>query len=117
MSTRYVDDINMAVQATKPRRIRYREGLMTIDKTATDGDREISAKARTMNIINEVRDVIHPSIKQKVDYPSKHEDGKRPIMDWKVWVDDRENEEQDIYELASKTMISAMTDTRQTLRR
>ncbi|KAL9986209.1 hypothetical protein ACROYT_G000316 [Oculina patagonica] len=53
--------------------------------------------------IADVRDVIHPSIKLEVDYPSKHPDKKLPILDLKVWVEHREKKVQE-----SNQMVSVM---------
>ena len=47
-----------------------------------------------MVLIRQVGDDIHPSIKLEVDYPSKHPDKKLPILDLKVWVEQREKEIQ-----------------------
>ena len=41
---------------------------------------------RTMKLIRQVGDDIHPYIKLEVDYPSKHPDKKLPISDLKVWT-------------------------------
>ena len=119
LNERYVDDINMAVQATKPG-LRYKEGKLFTDETSIDEDQGMSADKRTMNLIKQVGDDIHPSIRLEIDYPSKHEDGKLPILDLKVWVEDREKEEQGrmkkvstiLYEyyrkdVASKAVINA----------
>ena len=63
MNKRYVDDINIAVQATVPG-LRYRDGQLTM-----------------------VGHDIHPSIKLEVDYPTKQTDKKLPILGLKVWVE------------------------------
>ena len=73
-----------------------------------------------MELIRQVGDDIHPSIKLEVDYPSKHPDKKLPILDLKVWVEQREREIQGsnqmvsviVYEfyakeIASKALINA----------
>ena len=31
---------------------------------------------------------MHPSIQLEIDCPSNHEDGKVPILDLKVWIED-----------------------------
>ena len=45
-----------------------------------------------MELIRQVGDDNHPLIKLKVDYPSKHPDKKLPILDFKIWVEQRERE-------------------------
>ena len=80
---RHVDDINMAVEATYPG-LGYKEGQLFADETWVAKDQGTSADARTMNIIEQVGNDIHPSIKLEIDYPSKHQDGKLPVLDLKV---------------------------------
>ena len=46
----------------------------------------------TMELITQVGDDIHLSIKLEVDYPSKHPDKKLPILDLKAWFEQRERE-------------------------
>ena len=73
-----------------------------------------------MEPIRQVGDDIHPSIKLEVDYPSKHPDKKLPILDLKVWVEQRKKEiqwsnqmvsvimnESYAKEIASKALINA----------
>ena len=113
MNERYVDDINMAVEATEPG-LRYKEGKVFMDETSVAEDQRTSADARTMNIIKQVGNDIHPSIKLEIDYPSKHQDGKLPIPDLKVWVESRERDVEGqkkrvsviLYEFYSKRVSS-----------
>ena len=39
--------------------------------------------------VQSIGNSIHPSIRLEVDYPSRHEDGKLPILDLKVWIEKR----------------------------
>ena len=88
MSERYVDDINIAAQPTRPG-LKYRDGQVVMDDTQVEEDRKVAPDERTMELIKETGDDIHPSIKLEVDYPSNHQDGKLPILDLKVWVECR----------------------------
>ena len=119
MNQRYVDDINIAAKATVPR-LRYIEGKIIMDTTKVVEDKKRAPDKRTMELIRQVGDDIHPSIKLEVDYPSKHPDKKLPILDLKVWVEQREREIQGsnqmvsviVYEfyakeIASKALINA----------
>ena len=45
-----------------------------------------------MELIRQVGDDVHPSIKLEVDYPSKHPDKKLLILDLKIWVEQRERD-------------------------
>ena len=90
LNERYVD-INVATQAT-PLGMRYKDGKMFVDDQLVREDTAMSADERTMMIVKEIGDDIHPSIRLDVDYPSKHQDNKIPILDMKVWVETRERE-------------------------
>ena len=46
----------------------------------------IPGDKRTMEIIREIGNSIHLSIQLEVDYPCTQENGKMPILDLKVWV-------------------------------
>merc|ERR1711860_15486 len=80
-----------------------------------------------MEMFKNIADSIDKSIKLEIDYPSKHEDGKMPLLDIKVWMEesnsktDKQNkkkessQEQNItkkairYEHYRKSMASRMT--------
>ena len=65
-------------------------------------------------MIKQVGNDIHPSIQLEVDYPSKHQDGKLPILALKVWVASREKKTERqigkvsviMYEFHSKCVAS-----------
>ena len=42
-----------------------------------------------MILIQKIGNSFHPSIELEADYLSRHEDGKLPILDLKVWVEMR----------------------------
>ena len=69
MNERYVDEINMPVQAA-PGGSRNKNGQILKDETAVEEDE------RTMTLVKHIGDDIHPSIKLEVDYPSKHQERK-----------------------------------------
>ena len=56
---------------------------------------------------------IHQSMKIKVDYPSLHKDQKMPILDLKVWIKERKENQKIVVheyyykEVATKTMLHA----------
>ena len=51
-------------------------------------DTSRSEDERTAAFLCEVANSIHSSITVKSDYPSKNTDGKMPLLDLKLWVDD-----------------------------
>ena len=91
MNKRYVDDINLAVQATPPG-TRYRNVETYEDESAVAEDERVSNDERTMLLNKQIGNDIHSSIQLEVDYPSKHQDQKLPILDLKVWLETREKE-------------------------
>ena len=68
MYKRYVDDKNLI--------------LKTKERDDVEGIME-----KVKNIGNK----IHKSTQIEINYPSNHEDKKEPILDLKVWVDERNN--------------------------
>lgn len=108
MNLRYVDDINVAAKATVPG-LRYVEGQIIMDTTKVEEDKKRASDERTMELIRQVGDDIHPSIKLEVDYPSKHPDKKLPILDLKVWVEQREKEVQGSNQMVSVIMYEFYT--------
>ena len=82
MNQRYVNDIDIAAKATVPG-LRYVEGKIIMDTTKVVEDEKRAPEERTMELIRQVGDDIHPSVKLEVDYPSKHPDEKLPILDFK----------------------------------
>ena len=75
MYQRYVDDINMVMERPKENVLPKREEMDTKDDT------------RTMQIVKEIGDSIHSSMRLDTDTPSQHEDQKLPILDLKVWIE------------------------------
>ena len=63
-----------------------------MDERSVAEDEAISDDERIMRLIKQIGNDIHPSIQLAVDYPSKHQDGKLPILDLKVWIETKEKE-------------------------
>ena len=81
------------IQATKPR-MRYKDGQTYVDESSVTEDGRVSSDERTMALIKKVGNGIHSSIQLEVDYPSKHQDGKLPIIDLKVWAESQGRRKQ-----------------------
>ena len=75
-----------------------------MDERSAAEDEEISDDERTMTLIKQIGNDIHPSIQLEVDYPSKPQDGRLPILDLKVWIETKEKETEKRDEKASLTM-------------
>ena len=46
----------------------------------------IPGDKRMVEVVKDIGNSIHPSIQFDVDYPSNYEDGKMPLLDLKVWI-------------------------------
>ena len=69
-----------------------------------------------MKFIKAVGNDIHESIQLEIDYPSKHQDGKMPILDLKVWVEMIEDRPTIVHEFYAKDVSSkAMVNARSAL--
>ena len=88
---RYVHDINAFVEVVKPG-MRWIGGELIYNQVILEEDRQIEDDIRTFNVIKQIGDGIHTSIKLEVDIPSNHDDRKIPILDLKVWIEEIQNE-------------------------
>ena len=59
----------------------YKNGRLVVKEEEVGSDSLIPSDKRTMEVLREIGNSIHPSIQLKVDYPSNLEDGKMPILD------------------------------------
>ena len=61
----------------------------------------------TVEVVRDIGNSIHPSIQLEVDYPSNYEDGKMPLLDLKVWVqEDNDGSSRIIHEFYTKDVSS-----------
>ena len=88
---RYVDDGNMALEELLPG-TRYVNGVLSIDDACVESDGLVESDKRTMLVVKEIGNSIHPSIQLEIDYPSNHPDKKMPSLDLKVWIETRDGE-------------------------
>jgi hypothetical protein len=88
MYKRYVDDINIVMEAPDMG-ARYVNGSVVITEYTKDEDRERENDERCMKFVRSVANCIHPSIQVEVDYCSNYQDRKLPILDLKVWIEKR----------------------------
>ena len=89
---------------------------MVIKVPRADGDQEEveSLDKHWMTLVRDMGNDIHDSTKLTVDFPSKHEDNRMPILDVKVWLENRNEEEgikvwHEFYykEVATKSLTDA----------
>ena len=76
---RYVDDINIVMTQVDNDQI----------GTEIAGEENSNDKMSAI-LVQAVGNTIHRSISIEVDYPSKHDDGKLPILNLKVWIGDNQ---------------------------
>ena len=90
MYKRYVDDINVVVNAPKAGfQFVESEGKVVEDGSAAEQEWDVKADRRCMALVQKIGNNIHSLIELEVDYPSQHEDGKLPILDLRVWIEGR----------------------------
>ena len=84
MLKRYVDDKNLVANALPPG-TRYVNGRLILEDPAD----MTAADERTMKVIQNIGNDIHPSIQLEIDYPSRNTDCKMPVLDLKLWLEER----------------------------
>ena len=110
---RYVDDTNVATEQTQVG-ARYIERRITITDESRSEDEGIPNDERTMKLLQTIANTIHPSIRVTIDYPSKHSDGKVPMLDLKMWLEEWDGTGRILYEhyekeIATKRVIHALS--------
>ena len=108
---RYIDDSNLATKQTE-KGARYDGEKVVITEESRNEDAEIPDDERTMKFLQSVANSIHPSIRMTIDYPSKHVEGKVPMLDLKMWIEKIGEVRRIIYEhyekeMATKSVIHA----------
>ena len=101
---RFVDDINIVCDSTQPG-AEYSDGQLTVDIDKIEEDEEKGEDARTMEVIQKIANDINGMIQLTIDAPSKHEDGKMPVLDLKVWLSSDKEIEYIFYEKPMKSML------------
>ena len=84
---RYVDDILMSMIRIS-RGLKYDPSTNTLINDPDVNNNPVHEDQYTFNIIKDVANSIHPNIQMEVDTPSNHMDGKLPVLDLKMWLED-----------------------------
>ena len=110
---RYVDDTNVATEQT-PVGARYVGRRITITEDTMIEDEGIPDDERTMKLLQAIANTIHPSIRVTIDYPSKYNDEKVPMLDLKMWIEECNGLIRIMYEhyekeIATKRVIHAQS--------
>ena len=89
MYKRYVDDTANAMEAISPgTRWGEEEKRMVMLPHLVEEDKEVEPDLRTMREVVRMASSIHPMIQLTGDCPSKNNDGRMPLLNTKVWVED-----------------------------
>ena len=89
MYKRFVDDTANAMVALSPgTRWGEEEGRMVMLPHLVEEDLEVEPDLRTMREVVRMASSIHPMIQLTGDCPSKNNDGRMPLLNTKVWVEE-----------------------------
>ena len=102
---RYVDDTNLVPRKT-PIGARYNGERIVITEESIEEDRGVADDKRTMVLLQSIGSYIHPSIRSTIDYPSKYDDGKVPMLSLKMWIGNVEHRTLILYEHYEKPMAT-----------
>ena len=86
MYKRYVDDVNVIMTETTPG-LRFNGDRLVSSEDTIEEDRGVEADERAMRLFQAIANSIHSSVEMEIDCPSRHRDGKLPILDLKVWIE------------------------------
>ena len=98
--TTFKDDITIALDSLEKGSQLHEDKVIT-DEAKRETDQQISDTKVTMEIVLKVANRINPMIQLTVDTPCNHEDGKLPVLDVKINVNENENNRID-YEFFEK---------------
>ena len=104
---RYVDDTNLVGRQTAIGSRYGGDGIVITNETIIE-DQGISDDERTMKLLQSIANSIHPSIRMTIDYPSKYADGKVPMLNVKLWMEEVEGRRLILYEHYEKEMATKM---------
>ena len=102
---RYVDDTNLSGKQTQVG-ARYESGQITITEESRLEDTGVPKDERTMKLLQSIANSIHHSIRMTIDYPSKHADGKVPMLNVKLWIEEIDGQRRLLYEHYEKEMTT-----------
>ena len=104
---RYVDDTNLVGRQTAVG-ARYDGEQILITNESVIEDEELQDDERTMKLLQSIANTIHPSIRMTIDYPSRYTDGKVPMLNVRMWIEEVEGRRLILYEHYEKEMATKM---------
>ena len=95
MLAKYVDDVNLAVSPIPQGHSWHNiDGewklVWTRDRQQQDEESKSSASVRTMELVREVGDKLVPRLKLTKDLPEYYPNGKCPMLDIQVWLEEKQ---------------------------
>ena len=96
----YIDDINGVYETIKTG-AKFINGNIEYDDD-DENDDDLPDDMRTMRMIGEIANSIEPMITVTTDVPSNHNDGKLPMLDVKVWIENNKEIFYQFYEKPTK---------------
>ena len=102
---RYIDDTNMVTKRTA-KGARYNGINIVVTEETQHEDEGLPDDERTMKLLQSVANSVHPSIRMTIDYPSRYEEGKVPMLDVKMWITGEGEERRIQYEHYEKEMVT-----------
>ena len=107
MLNRMVDDITMMPKIIEPG-TRYVNNKLIVHNDKIEEDKSIPDDIRTMKIIQIIANNIDPTIKVTFDVPSNHDDGRVPILDVKIRIDEKGRAEHIFYKKPVANRLSTL---------
>ena len=107
---RYVDDETVVTRVIgKGWFFNKQSGVMEFSKARELEDMDKCDTERTARIIADVANSINDGIQVTVDWPEKNMDGRKPVLDLKVWVDRSQDIPRISYSFYKKEVASKFT--------
>ena len=102
---RYIDDSNISTKRTE-QGARYNGTNIVITEETRQEDEGMPDDERTMKLLQSVANSIHRSIRMTIDYPSRYAEGKCPMLDVKMWIEEIDGGYYILYEHYEKEMAT-----------
>ena len=101
--TRFKDDIEVAIEGLE-KGSQVVEDMIVVDDKKKELDKEKTDTKVTMEVVQNIANSINPMVKLTVDTPCNYKDGKLPVLDVKVDVNEEEDNRIDFefYEKPTK---------------
>ena len=80
----YVDDLNGLFQSLPPG-TEFKNGILVYNVDKAESDKDIPIDKITMDIVQDVANIIEAMIQMTSDVPCNYLDNKVPMLDVKVW--------------------------------